>query len=81
MSLVMVTDCGLRLPAAHSRFTCQLATEAEIELPCATESCSARWDFEAWIAIACMPRDDPARKGKEFVLMRGKDGKWNRFGR
>ena len=58
-----------------------LATEAEIELPCATESCSARWDFESWISVACTPRDEPSRKGKEFVLMRGRDGKWNRFGR
>lgn len=58
-----------------------LATEAEFELPCATESCSARWDFQSWISIACTPRDDPAKKGKEFVLMRGSDGKWNRFGR
>lgn len=58
-----------------------LATEAEFELPCATESCPARWDFQSWISIACTPRDDPARKGKEFVLMRGNDGKWNRFGR
>lgn len=58
-----------------------LTTEAEIELPCATESCSARWDFESWISIACAPREGPGRKGKEFVLMRGKDGKWNRFGR
>ena len=58
-----------------------LATEAQFELPCATESCSARWDFESWVSIACTPRDDPAKKGKEFVLMRGNDGKWNRFGR
>lgn len=58
-----------------------LATEAEVELPCATESCSARWDFESWISVACTPRDEPSRKGKEFVLMRGRDGKWNRFGR
>jgi hypothetical protein len=58
-----------------------LATEAEIELPCATESCSARWDFESWISIACTPRDDTSRKGREFVLMRGNDGTWNRFGR
>lgn len=58
-----------------------LATEAEFELPCATESCSARWDFESWVSIACTPRDDPAKKGKEFVLMRGHDGKWGRFGR
>lgn len=58
-----------------------LATEAEFELPCATESCSARWDFEAWVSIACTPREDPAKKGKEFVLMRGTNGKWNRFGR
>ena len=58
-----------------------LATEAEIELPCTTESCSARWDFQSWISIACTPRDDTAKKGQEFVLMRGNDGKWNRFGR
>lgn len=54
-----------------------LTTEAEIALPCATESCSARWDFESWISIACTPRDDTSRKGREFVLMRSKDGKWN----
>jgi len=58
-----------------------LATEAEIELPCATESCSARWDFQSWISIACTPHDDTSCKGKEFVLMRGNDGTWNRFGR
>ena len=58
-----------------------LAAEAEIELPCATESCSARWDFQSWISVACTPRDDTSKKGKEFVLMRGSDGKWNRFGR
>jgi hypothetical protein len=58
-----------------------LATEAEFELPCATESCSARWDFQSWISIACTPRDATRRKGKEFVLMRGNDGKWSRFGR
>ena len=57
------------------------ATDAAFELPCATESCSARWDFQSWISIACTPRDDTARKGQEFVLMRGNDGKWNRFGR
>ncbi len=58
-----------------------LTTEADIALPCATESCSARWDFESWISIACTPRDDTAKKGQEFVLMRGNDGKWNKFGR
>lgn len=58
-----------------------LASEAEFELPCDSESCSARWDFQSWISVACTPRDDTAKKGKEFVLMRGNDGKWNRFGR
>ena len=58
-----------------------LATEAEIELPCDTESCSARWDLQSWISIACTPRDEPSKKGKEFVLMRGADGAWNRYGR
>ncbi|WP_422029260.1 hypothetical protein [Reyranella sp.] len=58
-----------------------LASEAEFELPCDSESCSARWDFQSWISVACTPRDDTSRKGKEFVLMRGNEGKWDRFGR
>lgn len=58
-----------------------LATEAEIELPCDAESCSARWDLQSWISIACTPRDEPSKKGREFVLMRGVDGAWNKYGR
>lgn len=58
-----------------------IVVEAEIALPCAMESCSARWDFQSWISVSCMPRDEPARKGTEFVVIRGNDGKWNRFGR
>jgi hypothetical protein len=58
-----------------------LATESEVPLPCATESCSARWDFQSWISVSCTPRDEPGKKGTEFVAIRGNDGKWNRFGR
>ncbi|MEI7870753.1 MAG: hypothetical protein WCK95_01490 [Alphaproteobacteria bacterium] len=58
-----------------------LAVEAEIALPCAMESCSARWDFQSWISVSCTPRDEPGKKGTEFVVLRGNDGKWNRFGR
>jgi len=58
-----------------------LAPEAEIPLPCAMESCSARWDFQSWISISCTPRDESGKKGTEFVVIRGNDGKWNRFGR
>ncbi|MFZ5782474.1 MAG: hypothetical protein ACOY4R_19930 [Pseudomonadota bacterium] len=58
-----------------------LATESEVPLPCETESCSARWDHESWISVACTPRDASMPKGTEFVLMRGSDGVWNRFGR
>lgn len=58
-----------------------LVTEAEIPLPCTMESCSARWDFQSWISISCTPRDEPGKKGTEFVMMRGNDGRWNRFGR
>jgi len=58
-----------------------LTTEAEVPLPCGTESCSARWDHESWISVACTPRDASSLKGTEFVLMRGSDGTWNRFGR
>lgn len=58
-----------------------LAVEAEIALPCAMESCSARWDFHSWISVSCTPRDETGKKGTEFVVLRGNDGKWNRFGR
>jgi hypothetical protein len=57
-----------------------LATEAEIPLPCETESCSARWDFQSWISVACTPRE-PGKKGTEFVVIRGNDGTWRKFGR
>ncbi|MGH8431602.1 MAG: hypothetical protein ACREUF_14495 [Solimonas sp.] len=57
-----------------------LVTEAEIALPCETESCSARWDFQSWISVACTPRDT-GRRGTEFVVMRGNDGAWRKFGR
>ena len=58
-----------------------LGTEAEFPLPCDRESCSARWDHEAWISVTCTPRESGGRKGSEFVLMRGNNGQWNRFGR
>ena len=58
-----------------------LAVEAEIPLPCAQESCSARWDFQSWISVSCTPREDTGKKGTEFVVMRGNDGSWKKFGR
>ena len=58
-----------------------LATEAEIALPCETESCSARWDHQSWISVTCTPRDASGKKGTEFVVMRGNDGTWKKFGR
>ena len=51
-----------------------LATEAEIPLPCETESCSARWDHPSWVAVTCTPRDASGKKGTEFVVIRGNDG-------
>ena len=57
-----------------------LSTEGEITLPCETESCSARWDHPSWIAVTCTPRDGD-KKGTEFVVIRGNDGTWKRFGR
>ncbi|MBM3646320.1 MAG: hypothetical protein FJX11_00880 [Alphaproteobacteria bacterium] len=67
---------SIQAPAGGS-----LATEAEFPLPCERESCSARWDHESWISVTCAPREASAKKGTEFVLMRGKDGAWNKFGR
>jgi hypothetical protein len=58
----------------------RLATEGEIALPCETESCSARWDFQSWVSVTCTPRE-PGKKGTEFVVIRGNDGAWKRFGR
>jgi hypothetical protein len=57
-----------------------LGVEGESALPCASESCSARWDHASWISVSCTPWDGAGRKGTEFVLLRGKDG-WRRFGR
>ena len=51
-----------------------LAAEAEIALPCAMESCSARGDFQSWISVSCTPRDEAGKKGTEFVVLRGNDG-------
>jgi hypothetical protein len=58
-----------------------LTTEAEFPLPCETESCSVRWDFQSWASVACTPRDGSGKKGAEFVVMRGNDGTWRKFGR
>ena len=58
-----------------------LATEAEFPLPCDTQSCSARWDHQSWISVTCVPRDPSGKKGAEFVLARGNNGTWNKFGR
>jgi hypothetical protein len=57
-----------------------IATEAEIPLPCERESCSARWDHSSWISVTCTPRES-GKKGTEFVVMRGNDGAWRKFGR
>jgi hypothetical protein len=59
----------------------ELATEAEFPLPCEGESCSARWDHQSWISVTCAPRGGGGKKGTEFVLMRGNNGAWNKFGR
>jgi hypothetical protein len=58
-----------------------LTTEAEFPLPCDAESCSARWDHQSWISVTCTPRGGGGKKGTEFVLMRGNNGAWNKFGR
>ena len=58
-----------------------LATEAEVPLPCDRESCSARWDHQAWISVTCSPRGEGGKRGAEFVLIRNSNGAWQKFGR
>jgi len=58
-----------------------LATEAEFPLPCEEQTCSARWDFQSWVSVSCTPHDSSGKKGAEFVLMRGNDKAWRKFGR
>ena len=58
-----------------------LTTEAEFPLPCEEQSCSARWDFQSWVSVSCTPHDSVGKKGAEFVLMRGNDKTWRKFGR
>ncbi len=68
----------------HAPASGGIATEAEIPLRTCldeTETCSARWDNPSWIAVTCTRTDGSSRKGSEFVLLRGKDGGWKKFGR
>jgi hypothetical protein len=61
-----------------------IATEAEIALPTCldeSESCSARWDNSSWIAVTCTRTDGSSRRGSEFVVLKGNDGVWKKFGR
>ena len=84
-SKFLTIGCSLQPPrnslVIHALDGAELSKEAEFELPCDTESCSARWDHQSWISVTCVPRDGSSKKGKEFVLMRGSNGAWNRFGR
>lgn len=84
-SRFLTIACSLEPPRGQLHIQTPAAdgptTEAEFPLPCDKESCSARWDHESWISVTCTPREAAAKKGSEFVLMRGKDGAWNKFGR
>ena len=84
-SKFLTIGCSLQPPrnalVIHAPAGEALATEAEFELPCDAESCSARWDHQSWISVTCVPRDGGGKKGKEFVLMRGSNGAWSKFGR
>jgi hypothetical protein len=84
-SKFLTIGCSLQPPRGtlviHALEGAELRREAEFELPCDSESCSARWDHQSWISVICTPRDGGGKKGKEFVLMRGTNGTWNRFGR
>jgi len=68
----------------HAPASAGIATEAEIPLGTCldeTETCAARWDNPAWIAVTCTRTDGSSRKGSEFVVLRGSDGAWKTFGR
>lgn len=59
-----------------------IVREGEFPLPCEQESCAARWDHQSWIAVTCTPQAvADNRKNSDFVLMRGSDGSWKKFGR
>jgi hypothetical protein len=83
-SRFLTVACSLQPPRGslviHAPSGDELATEAEVPLPCERESCSARWDFQSWISVSCTPRE-PGKKGTEFVVIRGNDGAWRKFGR
>jgi hypothetical protein len=68
----------------HAPASGGIATEAEIPLKTCldeTETCTARWDNPTWIAVTCTRADGSSRKGSEFVVLKGSDGKWKTFGR
>ena len=84
-SRFLTVACSLLPPRASLTISVpsrdSLATEAEFPLPCEKESCSARWDYQSWISVSCTPHDSTGKKGSEFVLMRGNDSTWRKFGR
>lgn len=81
----LTIGCSLDPPRGslviHASAGESVTTEAAFRLPCDAESCSARWDHESWISVTCTPRGAGGKKGAEFVLMRGNNGAWNKFGR
>ncbi len=68
----------------HAPASGGIAAEAEIALRTCldeTETCSARWDNPAWIAVTCVRTDGSSRRGSEFVVLKGSGGVWKTFGR
>jgi hypothetical protein len=68
----------------HASASGGIAVEAEVPLPTCldeTESCTARWDNPSWIAVTCTRVDGSSRRGSEFVVLKGSDGAWKKFGR
>ena len=84
-SRFMTVACSLSPPRGSLTIVAPsgdgLVAEAEFPLPCEQQSCSARWDFQSWISVSCTPHDSSGKKGAEFVLMRGNDKTWRKFGR
>ena len=84
-SKFLTIGCSLQPPRnaliIHAPAGEGLTTEAEFELPCDAESCSARWDHQSWISVTCSPRGGGGKKGAEFVLIRNAKGEWQKFGR
>jgi hypothetical protein len=84
-SRFLTVRCAVGFPvntlAVHALSGDAIATEVELDMPCAT--CSAHWDNPSSIAVTCKQLSGPdgPKPDTLFAVRRGSDGTWKRADR